>query len=384
MTYDFQLGHTCPHLTVEEVVPLGADRQSLVTRQPVASSSRVRITANSSVDIPSSGLQSPAVMYGAVSGPFRIPSYARELILASRTESITAQLPVGTRITASEIVRVVSNEITSQKAFFSATSENGFLIFRDLKDRGPSSVLRVSGSAGAILGFADQVRTRGKMVFPAWGFGEQSLDGPYFGPDVIRARYPKFTAPIRGNPVFKVTYTTYQQYCLRCQSYGIENDYRIGTDGNYLEVRDDDKLNQDALKILLTVRGSNPYFPEYGSTLLTRIGIKAVGAGVTTITEDVTRALTTLQRIQQVTGRYLDLTPKETLQSILSVATTPSPTDPTVFEVRIIASNASSEPILLRTVYAAPGSIALVGTNGKSLGLTERGLSGLTTIQGLS
>jgi hypothetical protein len=306
------------------------------------------------------------------------------LTITTQKTVLPVVLPYGTRVPAQEIVRAV-NEASKRETVI-ASEENGFLIFRDVGDLGTSSTIRISGSAGAVLGFSGQVKARGRTVYPSWGLAEQSVQGAYFvGPGVIKSRYPKFNAPIRGNPVFKVTYTTYQQFCLRCQSYGIENDYRIGVNGNYLEVRDDDKLNQDSLKILLTIRGSNPYFPEYGSNLLTRIGIKAVGAGVTTITEDVTRALTTLQRIQQIAGRYLDLSPKETLLSIQSVATTPSPTDPTVFEVRVVASNASAEPIVLRTVYAAPSSVALVGTNGQSLGLTERGLSrNLTSIQGLT
>lgn len=387
MTYDFQLGQTCPHLTVEEEVPLGSDRRSLVTRQPIASASRVRITANNSVSIPSVGLLSRASITGTVSGPFSIPSYAREIEVITRTETLQVSLPVGTRVPSKDVVQAITVAMRASKVSMAVSESKGVLTFQDTKDRGTSSTIRVGGDAGPRLGFGDQVRSRGRMVYPGWSMAEQEVlraRATPSQPKIVTARYPKFLAPIRGNPVFKVTYTTYQNYCLRCLSYGIENDYRAGQDGNYLMVRDDDKLNQDSLKILTTVRGSNPYFPDYGSNLLNRIGIKAVGSGVSTITEDVTRALQLLQRIQDITGKYQALTPKETLQTILSVVTTPSEFDPTVFGVEVVVSNASADPIVIRTVFAAPGTAALAGTNGLSLGLAERGVDPrLTTIAGI-
>lgn len=388
MTFDFRLGHVCPHLTVEEEVPLGSDRRSLITRQPVASANYVRITANNTIDVPSTGTQSRASLTGRSSAPFSIPTYAKTLVLLNQTTSLSISLPTGTRVSSGDVVRAIQTEIQTHQASFSVSERNGSLIFTDTLDQGPSSTLQVAGDAASRLGFDLQTRARGRLVFPGWDMAEQQVLNPYAGsdlPTILTARYPRFRGVVRSNPVFKVTYTTYRQFCLRCLSYGTENDYRTGQDGEYLEVRDDDKLNQDGIKILTTIRGSNPYHPEYGSNLLTRIGIKALGSGATLITEDVTRALTVLQRIQGITGKYQDLSPKETLQSILSVVTTPSTVDPTIFAVDIVVSNASSDPITINTVFSTPQSAALAGTNGLSFGLTERGINpNLRTLPGVS
>lgn len=389
MTYDFQLGHKCPHLTVEEEIPLGSDRRSLVTRQPVASASRMRITANDTYDIPPSGLYSAAYLQGSQAGPFNIPTYAQNLEIKTRTQVLAVVLPTGQRVSSSEVVRKVQAAVKSQGVRIEVTENQGVLGFKDLVDLGPGSTLRVGGDGAERIGFVAQRRARGKEIYPGWGMAEQSVFYPRATTDqqrVVTARYPIFDSPIKGNPILKATYTTYQAFCLRCKSYGVENDYRIGQDGNYLAVRDDDKLNQDGLKALVTIRGSNPYHLEYGSNLLNRIGIKAIGAGVATITEDVTRALTILQRIQRISTRngLQSLTPKETLQDIVSVVTTPSAFDPTVFEVRVVVRNASADPIVITTVFASAGVAALAGTNGLSLGLTERGVDpSLSTLPGI-
>lgn len=377
MTFDFHLGHSCPHLTVEEEVPLSADRRSLVTRQPVASAGRMRVTAND-VDIPQGGLYSQASITGSFSGPFRIPPYARDLAVKNRTHQVVVTLPTGTRILPKDVIQILDTEIRRTKAPITVYDQNGVLVFGDTADRGPQSTISVGGLAKDSIGFAGQSRGRGKMIYPGWNFAETEVLNPRANtaqPRIIVARYPKFVRPVIPNPVFKVIYTTYQAFCLRCLGYGIENDFRIDVSGDYRIVTNEDKLNQDSIKIITTQRGSNPYFPEYGSTLLSRIGIKAIGAGVATISEDVSRSMTFLQRIQQVQRRYQELSLKETLQSIVSINVMPSSTDPTAFEVRVVATNASTDPVQIRTVFSVPQAAALAGTNGLSLGLAERGIN---------
>ena len=45
-----------------------------------------------------------------------------------------------------------------------------------------------------------------------------------------------------------------------------------------------------------------------------------------------------------------------------------------MFEVVVVAANASNVPVVISTVFAAPGTAALAGTNGLSLGLEGFGL----------
>lgn len=377
MSFDFQLGHACPHLTIEEEVLLGSDRRELRTRQPVASSSRVRITANDEVTIPSNGLYSRAQVTGSLSGPFRIVKNEQRLTLSNRTQVVAdVALPIGSRIDTDRVVAVLDAAVRNGGATIHVENVNGYLRVTDFSEDGLRSQVRVAGAAAAAVGFINQVRARGRQVYPSWDFAETSViqSSRDLTFRYVSARFPKFDQPVRGNPVFKVTYTTMQQQCRRCQGFAIENDYRIAANGEPLIIENEDLLNQGVLKILSTIKGSNPFHPEYGTLLLTRIGTKAVGAGVTSINEDVVIALNVFQRLQTLQGQYQDVSPRERLASLISVNTTPSEIDPTIFEVEIVASNAANVPVVINTVYAAPGTAALAGSNGLSLGLDGFGL----------
>lgn len=378
MSFDFQLAHACPHLAIEEEVLLGDDRQELQTLQPVASANNIRITANDQVNVERRGTFAPAQLFGSQSGPFNIIQNEATITVANRAQRIEdIPLPVGTRVTTDQVVEVLEAEFRNNNIQITATNSNGFLVLTDFLERGPASRIIVDGPAVPLVGFVHQIRARGRQVYPAWDFAALpniSIIRGLTGVQEITTRFPKFDSPVKGNPVFKVTYTTYQEYCLRCQTFAVENDYRIGASGEPLQISNENLLNQAVLKILETVKGSNPFHPEYGTMLLNRIGIKAIGAGVTTINEDVVTALSILQQTQEFQGRYQEVTSREQLATILAVTTTPSEFDPTVFEVEIIAANASNTPVTITTVFAAPGVAALAGSNGLSLGLGARGL----------
>lgn len=378
MSSDFQLGHVCPHLTIEEEVPLGRDRRELRTRQPVASASRIRITANDDVTIPSDGLFASASLSGSVSGPFNIIKNENTVTISNRSQSIqNFELPVGTRISTTRVVETLNAAFRNGQVSIFAENSNGYLVLTDFLDQSLRSRVRVDGAARASLGFVQQIQARGSQAYPSWEFAErQSLHvNPSLGSvRPVPTRFPKFKKVVKGNPVFKVSYTTYQQYCLRCQTFGIENDYRITASGEPQVIANEDLLNQDVLKVLSTVKGSNPFHPEYGTVLLTRIGAKATGAGISSLNEDVITALEVFMRLQGAAGRYQEITPRQRLAGILSLNTFPSELDPTIFEVQIVASNAANVPVVISTVFAAPGTAALAGSNGLSLGLQGFGV----------
>lgn len=389
MSFDFQLAHACPHLTVEEEVVLGADRRELRTRQPVASSTFVRITVNDQLTVPREGLLSRAQLSGSVSGPFRIVKNENKISIQNRTQSVVdVDLPVGPRVTTDQVVRVLDTALRNGQVSIVPQNLNGYLRLTDLSDQGTRSQVRVSGPATAQVGFVHQIRARGRVVYPSWDFADFSTVSMTPGLSSVRdvtARFPKFTQPVKGNPVFKVSYTTYQQYCRRCQGFGIENDYLIGADGSPLTIVNEDLLNQDVLKVLSTIKGSNPFNSEYGTTLLTRIGTKALGTGIASINEDVVNSLTVFQRLQEAAGQYQEITARQRLANVIAINTFPSEFDPTVFEVQVIAANASNVPVVISTVFAAPGTAALAGSNGLSLGLSGFGLDPRTgTIPGVA
>lgn len=388
MSFDFQIGHQCPHLTIEEEVSLGSDRRELRTRQPVASR-QIRITANDDVTIPQQGLFASGSLTGAESGPFRIIQNENTVTISNRTQSVQGlELPVGSRVSTDQVVEVLNTAFRSGDVSILAQNSNGYLVLTDFLDQDLRSRVRVDGDARDALGFGSQYRARGKEVYPGWEFAEQ--DSLHVNPGLssvrtVPTRFPKFTKVVNTNPVFKVSYTTYQQYCRRCQSFGIENDYRIAASGEPLTIVNENLLNQDVLKVLSTIKGSNPFNVEYGTVLLTRIGSKALGDGVASINEDVVTALSVFQKLQQAAGRYQEITSRQTLASISSINTFPSEFDPTVFEVQIVASNAANVPVVISTVFAAPGTAALAGSNGLSLGLGGFGLDPRTgTLPGVA
>lgn len=381
MSFDFQLGHACPHLTIEEVVPLGADRRSLQTRQPISSANQVRITANNNVNIPRGGRFAAASLSSSFSGPYTIDKCARTITIQNRTQSLSNfLLPVGSRIVTNVIVETLQRAFKDAGVDVEVKSRDGVLQLSDLLELGPSSRLVVSGDAAAALGFTFQSRARGRQVYPSWGMAERSTVTNLVNINdlkVITVRYPQFDEPVKGNPVFKVSYVTYIQRCLRCRATGIENNIRFATSGEPLFVRNEDLLNQGVLKMVITKKGSNPFHPQIGSTIMDKIGGKASGSTRMSINEDVTRAVTLYQKLQTAQAKVQQITLKERLYNILSVTTVPAINDPTVFQTNIVAQNASGEPVFISTVFAAPGAAALVGSNGLSLGLAPLGIPGV-------
>jgi hypothetical protein len=120
---------------------------------------------------------------------------------------------------------------------------------------------------------------------------------------------------------------------------------------------------------MLTQIQSNPYHPDYGSAISSRIGTKAIGAAVSLLTGDVQTALAKMQNQQNYQSKFQVVSAKEKLYAVTSVRVTPSTTDATVFDVSVVLRNAAGEPISISIVFSVSGVSALVGTNGQSLGL---------------
>lgn len=375
MSRDVQLAWTCPHLTSEEVVPLGSDRRSLPTRQPVAATNVLRVLANDDVLIPQVGLLTPAQIASAISGPFDIVRGEDTLVISTAAGDEVFNFGVSAsvqRLTTDQIVRAIQNQGAANIA---VENSDGYLFITDATSVGPDSLLRISGGAACALGFGDPSKrglvsnpdlynrpwqVRGVRVYPGWDLVTPAGQ--------ITARYPRFREQVRANPIFKVTYTTSPQRCLRCRGTYTENDYRFDSTGQALMVANEDLLYQAVLKMVLTDKGSNPYHPWYGSTIRSRVGSKVLGGVAAAISEDVRKALQKFQDMQQEQAKYQSVTFKERLYALLGVQTSPHAQDPSTFLVDVMIQNASSDPIQLQVVYTAPGVVALMGSNGLFLG----------------
>lgn len=362
MSQDFQIGFPCPHLTVEERVVLDADRKSLFTRQPVASLPSVRISANDELYIPQQGLAAPATLSSGVSGPFNILQNANSFTIRNSVLIVPdILLPTGPRVAAGVVVSTIDKAVKNAGADILVENVGGYIFFTDLAKVGTSSRLEVSGTAREATGFGNQRGASGRILFPGWTLANRV--------DSIPNRYPKFISQVRSNPVFKVTYTTYVERCLRCQGTFVENDTRLNELGDEILIGNEDLLYQASLKILLTLKGSNKYEPWYGTRLLDRVGTKLLGGIVSSLQEDVVRALRNIQELQKAQSRYQQVTARERLYEILSINVINDPDDPTVIRVPIIVQNAAQQPIELNIVFTVPGAIALAGSNNLSLGV---------------
>jgi phage baseplate assembly protein W len=341
----------------------------------VASGNTVRILVNDEFFIPQSGLLTPASVYGTVSGPFDLVENENLLTVETPLGSQTVVFPVtGTsRISSEEAVKIM---LTQGFDVALVSQLNGHLFFTETSRVGPTSFLRVRGSAAGALGFGSPENGRqwgalGRQIYPSWGL--------YLRPDTITNRFPRFNEVIRGNPVFKVTYTVPPQRCLRCGGSYIENDLRYNETGQNVLIENEDLLYQACLKLLLTDRGSNAYHPWYGTTIRDRIGSKALGTVAALISEDVRQSLAKLQALQQSQAKYQQVTFRERIYSVLSVRVSPHSQDQTTFLIDVVVQNASSEPIELSIVFTVPSVVALMGSNGLMLDGNRSGLTRGTT-----
>ena len=137
-------------------------------------------------------------------------------------------------------------------------------------------------------------------------------------------------------------------------------------------------LYQACLKAILTVKGSNPYHPGYGSSIMSRIGQKNNLLAASQIKEDIVKALSSIQNLQNGQMKYQQVTDKERLYRVSSVNVS-NTQDPTVFLVDVVVVNGSNKPVSISITYTAPGAVALAGSNGGSLGTEAVGTQRILT-----
>jgi hypothetical protein len=257
---------------------------------------------------------------------------------------------------------------------FSVRNIKGRLSLTDAVSSPNESAISVSGACLGFLGLSLQRRAEAKKIYPGWFIAqvERNFSMPSYGPEAFR--YIKFAEPIKSNPNFKVSFVTSALECKRCLGTYVENDLRYGKDGEIFQIENEDLLYQASLKMILTSQGSNPYHPWYGTSIMDRIGSKAVVGVSTLIQDEISKAITKFQGLQGSQSKYQMVTQKEKLLRVTSVSVLPNANDPTMFMIEMTIANAAMEPVKLSIVYSAPGAVALKGTNQKSLGTQAAGV----------
>ena len=387
MSVEVQIAFPCPHLVVEEPVVLGSDRQTLTPKAPMVNANAVRVLANDRYYIPSMGLYSQAILVAAKPGPFRIRRCVdligpdgNLIVITTSGGSVSIRLPEGDRVTTAAVEKAIRLAVGTVVQV--GITPTGAIALVDINSVGANSFVRVEGKGATAIGFTEQTGARGKMIYPPWQLiNRDTVEYPSYlrGLTPPPTRYPKFVVPLKGNPDLKVTYATQGEQCPRCRGTFVENDWRFDPQGEVILIDNENLLYQACLKALLTVKGSNVFHPNYGSSITERIGSKLVGAALLQIQEDVRAALVSVQSVQLKQQRYQTVTDKERLYAIIA-ATVTQGDDPTTVLVNVTVQNASAQPIALSIVFTVPGVAALAGSNGLTLGLERTGLSATTRV----
>ena len=364
MSRDVQLAFPCPHVIGEERVALGADRRTLYTSKPISGATLLRVVADDIYPVsPFTGFVTTATVKSYRREPYRVTQANRTLTITTQLGTATVNLAPG-YLSAAQVIAAI-NTVASRLVILS--SPNGYVTVADAGDPGSTSKVQLSGTALEPLGFDEQSGDKGKVVVPPWRLYSRSVVNPEDAVDSL-GYFIRFDAPVKSGMYFTVTYPVAQNLCLRCLTTGVENDYRFDTQGAAMMVADENLLYQSVLKVILTEIRSNIYYPWYGSTLSNLIGSKVLGGTAAGIRQSVTTALTMFQNLQNSLSKYQRITAKERLFAVDGIGVTQSPTDPTVFLIEVDVRNYSSEPISISIVYTAPGTFALPGTNGMSIG----------------
>lgn len=107
--------------------------------------------------------------------------------------------------------------------------------------------------------------------------------------------------------------------------------------GDLTKVENTDKLIQDILKIALTKKGSNQFYPWYGSSIAGLVGqVFDFNFTASAASEQLRGSLEILQKLQQAqiaTGQTV--TAAESFAAIKQIGVARSPVDPRIVQVNI-------------------------------------------------
>lgn len=363
MSYDRQLDQICTHLVVEEALFFSSDRQTVRPLRPIGAISSVKIRANSEVDVPSAGTYIPAVATGSRQGPFNIQGGANDrLVIRVGNGSVqTLTLPSGNQVTSSRIVDALNE--TVREAIFVATTKRQIRILTSRAGKEATLFISSAGStAASILGLPTNRVWRGQTVIPGWSIVSD--------PNTFAERPTRlvvFDEPLKGFQDFvELNYSTVRQECRRCGGLGIENDWRYDGHGKVIKALNENLLLQEMLKAMYTVRGSNPFHPWYGTSIINSVGKKLTSSGIlqNMIVSDIYEAFRRWQSIkkqqEEVVGQQVS--DEEYPFRLQSVTLQQSDQDPTIIFVNATVQNRSNKPIQIERGLRTPLPLDLLGS----------------------
>lgn len=153
---------------------------------------------------------------------------------------------------------------------------------------------------------------------------------------------------------FELTYTTTSPWCPKCNGLNVYWDFAVDNLGQLVLINVEPKLIQDVIKGTFTIRGSNQFYPWYGTLFDALIGAKIVNFDNTKliISQDVNQFFANLKDLQAQQAQIQEVDPQEALDSLVSLnVTQPSATlEPPYINVSIIFRNKAGNLQQIREV----------------------------------
>ena len=349
MSSDLQLAHACPHIIRFERITI-TDGITIYPKSPISGQSLISLTLND-IPIPPLGLFTEAKITFPQANQYRFPSTAYNTLSIASSSFPTLNITFPTNpFSRNDLLNYLNAKLPT--ALVAVADGNSVA----LTDKGLGVSYTLEGTAMPRLGFSSNKRVvKAKQLVPGWGLAKRDEAGTRFNIEFLSPVPSNFTQGI-------IDYQTKKQFCIRCNSTGVENDIRFDASGDISKVRGYDLLYQSVAKICLTEVGSNPYHLWYGSKSQSLIGNKSVGNTLMALREAVYKALKNLQEVQRQQALAQVVTPEERLAQVVSVETSYIGDDVTSVMVDIVVRSQSYNQVNITIVFAVPGSIPLDGS----------------------
>ena len=339
--------------------------------RPIASAQSVKFRLNGSVDVPSTGVRTPATVLSRRLGPYNITSSNNSLVYRIAGQTRTTTVTSAQHCTAQHLCDLLNPQLFGLVLI---ATGNQVQVRSTTEGSGAAFFLSGTSTLASYLGIATNHEYRGQQVVPGWclvGDANTLSDRP--------TRLIRFDQRLKSIGDFvELQYTTVRQECRRCGGTGVENDWRYSKTGEIIQVRDEALLIQEIQKLFYTARGSNPFHAWYGTTLLDMIGKKLTMGGMlqNLIVSDIHSAFNRWQSIknaqEQKVGQYVS--DEEYPFRLLTVDLQQSSQDPTVIFVNLVIQSRSQKQIQLTRGLRIPEPTDLLGAT-QQMGLIRQSLS---------
>lgn len=338
MSRDAQIAHACPHhIRLERTTVLAG--VEVPTGSPI-SSENLLFLRRDGINLPKDGLYTTPKVILPRTAPYRVRQGSEILYLDGQP----IELPIRT-YSSKELTDTLKSLASAR---YQISEINGSV---EISSFDAQEILLTGDVLTVSFGFSKSThRVRSRQIAPSWYLYKS---GEGYG--------VRFRKPLDPVGVLDISYLTEKRFCTRCGGTGVENDFRLDEYGAISELNGHDLLYQIVAKAILTERGSNGFYPWYGSIAHRMVGQKSNSATAMSIKDTVRDTLQKIISVQQSQAQVQSVTLKERIAAIERIDVEPVGQDLTNYLCSVTVRSASTETVTISVVFAVPGSIPLDG-----------------------